>query len=118
MIAESADDFVVIETHVPVAMPTPPASHTTTPPQIRESGAILIEPKSEDEVDLRPVTDAPQADEDAGAGLMLEKDIGLGPKGLPLASRLIDAGFGVAMTTPKWGRGGRRRQLANEIDDC
>jgi hypothetical protein len=118
MIAESADDFPVLETHAPVAMPTPPTSHLTTPPQIPESGEILMEPESEDEIDPGFVTDAPQADEDSGEALMLEEDIGLGPKGFPLASRLIDAGFGVAMTTQKWGRGGRRRQTTHEIDDC
>ncbi len=109
-IMESDDDFPVIETHEPLDPPSLPPSLIMTPPEILESGEILIEPEPEESVDLLPTTDQPQADEEAGEELMLEEDIGIGPRGLPLASRLIDAGFGVTMTTQKWGRGGRRRK--------
>lgn len=116
VINESADDFPVIETHEPVEMPPLPASQITTPPPMLKSGEILIEPEAEEEVDLLSATDAPGGNEESG-DLMLEQDIGLGPRGLPLASRLIDAGFGVTMSTQKWGSGVRRRQTPKEEDD-
>lgn len=113
-ITESEDGFPVIETHEPADTPALPASRMTTPPKILESGEILIEPEAEEAVDLLSAADVPRVDEDSGEELMLEEDIGLGPRGLPLASRLIDAGFGVTMTPLKWGRGGRRRQTPPE----
>ncbi len=113
-ITESEDDFPVIETHEPLDTPALSTSPMMTPPEILESGEILIEPDTEETVDLLPTADQPQVDEDSGEELMLEEDIGIGPRGLPLASRLIDAGFGVTMTTQKWGRGGRRRKTQPE----
>lgn len=81
-----------------------------------DSGEILIEPEAEDEHDLLPETDEPRTLRESGE-LMLEQEIGLGPHGLRLASRLIDAGFGVTTTSEKWGGGGRHRQTSHEIDE-
>lgn len=116
-IVESEDDFPVIETHEPADLPALPASLVMTPPEILESGEILIEPGPESPVDLLPATDQPQADEESGEELMLEEDIGIGPRGLPLASKLIDAGFGVTMTPQKWGGRVQRRKTPSETDD-
>ncbi|PON19369.1 hypothetical protein C2W62_03110 [Candidatus Entotheonella serta] len=113
---ESTDDYSVIETHEPAEMPTIPASALTTPPEPLDSGEILIEPEAEDEHDLLPETDEPRTLRESGE-LMLEQEIGLGPYGLRLASRLIDAGFGVTTTSEKWGGGGRHRQTSHEIDE-
>ncbi len=113
---ESTDDYSVIETHEPAEMPTIPASALTTPPEPLDSGEILIEPEAEDEHDLLPETDEPRTLRESGE-LMLEQEIGLGPHGLRLASRLIDAGFGVTTTSEKWGGGGRHRQTSHEIDE-
>ena len=117
-LTESADDFPVIETHEPVEMPAFPGNLMTPPSQILESGEILIEPEAEEELGLLPIVDEANAD-DASGEFMFEKDIGIGPRGLPLAARLIDAGFEVTMTPQKWGgsRGGRRRPAPSEPDE-
>ncbi len=117
VVSESADDFPVIETHEPVEdVPALPTRLMASPRQT-QSGEILIEPASEEEAALMNVAYESRGIEDSG-DLVLEQDIGIGPGGLSLASRLIEAGFGVTMTSQKWGGSGCRPQTSDEIDDC
>ncbi len=113
VIPQHEDDFDVIVIHDKIDSPLSDKTQLSRSSQsILQSGEIVIEGDG-DLFGLLPKGEL-GVDEES---LILADDIGLGQMGLPLASRLIEAGFDVSSTPQTWGHKVQRSVPLHILED-